>query len=89
MALTQPELQALRRFTQLPEGRLILSVLGERLAMADEKLRRLHGDDLYRMQGRALELEELITLLTTAGDSLNRQEQPVRVGPRPGARALA
>lgn len=68
----------------------MLKVLGERLAERDEKLRRLSGDDLYRMQGRAMELDELIELLAGAGDSLARQEQPRRpVQYRPGARALA
>lgn len=88
MALSSTELQALRRFSQLPEGRLMLGLLGEKLGMCDEKLRHLGGDDLLRMQGRAQQLEELMNMLLGAGDSLNRQEQPVRLGPRAGARAL-
>lgn len=89
MALSSTDLQALRRFSQLPEGRLMLKLLGERLAERDEKLRRMSGDDLYRMQGRAQELDEMIELLVGAGDSLTRQEQPKRpVQYRPGARAL-
>lgn len=88
MALTNTDLQVLRRFSQLPEGRLLLSMLGEKLAMCDEKLRHFSGDDLYRMQGRALQLEELINEVLGAGDTLKRQEQPVAFGPKPGARAL-
>lgn len=88
MALTAAELQALRRFSQLPEGRLWLSMLGAKLAAADEKLRHASGDDLLRTQGRAQQLEELMDDLLKAGEALNRQEQPARVGPKAGARAL-
>lgn len=91
MALTDADLQALRRFSQLAEGRLWMSMLSTKLAACDEKLRRLSGDDLIRMQGRAQQLEELLGELSGAGKALARQEQPTRTATplgRPGARAL-
>lgn len=62
----------------MPEGQLYVAILKKKLAEADEKLRVAAGEDLYRKQGRAQELDELIRELTTAGDVLQRQEPSAR-----------
>lgn len=74
MALTTGELEALRRFSRVPEGRLWVAMLEKKLAEADAKLRTATGEDLYRKQGRAQQLEELIAEVTQAEQTLNRQE---------------
>lgn len=82
MALTTPDLHALRRFAQLPEGRIMVAVLSQKLGEADEKLRQLSGEHLYRMQGRAQALDELLRDLTESDQALKRQEQPRATGAR-------
>lgn len=79
MALTNTDLEALRRFSQVPEGRMWVAMLERKLAEVDAKLRTAAGEDLYRKQGRAQQLEELIGLLTKdAEQTLKRQERSAR-----------
>ncbi len=73
MALTGSELQSLRAFFRTPEGRLYVAMLEKKLAEADEKLRTATGEDLYRKQGRAQQLDELIRELSEADQALKRQ----------------
>lgn len=82
MALTTADLQALRRFAQLPEGRVMVAVLVQKLGEADEKLRTATGEHLYRTQGRAQALDELLRDLTESDLVLKRQEQPRATGAR-------
>lgn len=62
MAAPSPtDLDALRRLAQRPEGRLIVRVFQSRLAELDRTNRRAIGENLIRGQGRALELEEILS----------------------------
>jgi hypothetical protein len=78
MALTNNELQALRSFFHAAEGKLYVAMLEKKLAEADANLRTATGEDLYRKQGRAQQLHELIGDLIRADQILKRQEQPAR-----------
>lgn len=85
MALTNNDLMLLRSFFRTAEGKLYVAMLEKKLGEADANLRTATGEDLYRKQGRAQQLHELIGDLTGAEQALKRQEQPQRLG----ARALA
>lgn len=74
MALTNSDLQALRAFSRVPEGRLWVAMLEKKLAEADAHLRTATGEDLYRKQGRAQQLEELLSEIKSADQVLRRQE---------------
>lgn len=72
--LNNPELEALRRYARLPEGRGLIQILEKKLAESDEKLRSLTGELLYRQQGRSLALAEFLDEIAGADQVLKRQE---------------
>jgi flagellar hook-basal body complex protein FliE len=78
MPLTNSELQTLRSFFWLPEGKLFVAMLKDKLAESDAKLRRLTGEALNQQQGKSQQLEELIRELSEAEQSLKRQDQSIR-----------
>lgn len=82
MALTNNDLVLLRSFFRTAEGKLYVAMLERKLAEADANLRTASGEDLYRKQGRAQQLHELIAELASAEQILKRQEQPQRTGAR-------
>ena len=53
-----------------PEGQVIKRFLEECLADKDKECRVREGNDVYRSQGAALELEEIINLANNARDAL-------------------
>lgn len=85
MALTNADLQQLRSFFHTAEGKAYVAMLERKQVEADASLRSATGEDLYRKQGRAQLIHELISDLTKADQTLNRQGQPAQ---RAGARAL-
>lgn len=68
-----PDLDVLRRFGRTPEGRLLVVVLQARLAMLDQRNRHSLDVELYRGQGRALEIEELIQLFDASAAATGPQ----------------
>lgn len=70
--LTRDDLEFLRRFARLPEGRQLITLYQRNLAETDVRLRTAIGDDLLRMQGRAQLLAELIAHVTEAEKSIER-----------------
>jgi len=67
----------------MAEGRLLVAVLQQRLADLDQSNRRAIGEALYRQQGRALELEDIIGLLgvsATTGQPTPPKRPPASVG---------
>ena len=74
MALTTPDLEALRRYARLPEGRGLMQILETKLVESDRKMRVLTGELLYRQQGRSLQLQELLDDINGADTTLKRQE---------------
>ena len=50
-------------------------MLQKKLAEVDERLRTATGEDLYRTQGRAQQLDELIREAVTADQVIKRSEQ--------------
>ena len=76
--MTTEDLDYLRRFARTPEGRYFLGLLETRLRSRDEKLRTATGEELYRQQGRAQELYELMKDITGADSRLKQLGQPPR-----------
>ena len=57
--------------------RYLLRLLQAKLAERDQALRSSTGEEVYRFQGRALELAELIGDITKAQQKLTRNVRPV------------
>lgn len=72
MKLEVSDLQFLERFSQSPDGAYLLKILRAKLAERDKALRAARGEDVYRTQGAASELDELITDITEARQRLTR-----------------
>lgn len=70
--LNRDDLEFLRRFARLPEGRQLITLYQRNLAETDVRLRTAIGDELLRTQGRAQLLAELIAQVTEADKSLER-----------------
>lgn len=85
MKLSGEQLQFLGRFSKSPDGQFLLTILRAKLAERDEALRKTSGEDVYRTQGRALELDELVADITDANEKLNRLRLSV---PRTQSNAL-
>ena len=71
MHLNKEHLTFLARFAKMPEGRFFLEMLAGRLAERDRELRH-SADNVHQLQGRALELEELIETITNAQRRLDQ-----------------
>ena len=72
MSLTNARLEELSRFARLPEGQLFVELLKMRLAEHDAQLRTATGEELFRTQGKAQALVQLIDDVTKAGQRLQR-----------------
>lgn len=72
MHLSGEQLTFLARFSKSPDASPLLGVLKARLAECETKLRTSIGEEVYREQGRALVLDELIASITEAPARLNR-----------------
>ena len=88
-APTPTDLDVLRRLAQMAEGRLLVSVLQRRLVELDKTNRRAIGEMLVRGQGRALELEEILTELFGVGEAAPVPLMPKRKSKDPTQSALA
>lgn len=83
MHLSTEQLAFLARFAKSPEGVMFKKlVLEGRLAVVSKELRSLTGEQVYRAQGRALELDGLIALLDDAQNRLNRSPSALSQVPR-------
>lgn len=71
MTLTSDQLAFLARLSKSPEGKFQVSMYTDELADLDAKLRKATGDDIYRLQGRAQQLEEMIGRITGAEGKSN------------------
>lgn len=74
MRLSTEDLQFLARFARMPDGARLLTLLRARLAERDSELRKARGEDVIRAQGRAQELDELITVIESADPQLKRSQ---------------
>lgn len=77
MRLTHEQLDFLARFSKAPEARLMLQLLQAKLVERESKLRSAVGEEVYRAQGRALELDELIADISEAQARLTRSAAPL------------
>lgn len=77
MHLSTDDLGLLARLNKAPDGQLLLRLLRAKLAVADEKLRSATGEEVYRAQGRALALAEMIGDIEHAQQKLNPPLRPV------------
>jgi hypothetical protein len=76
MRLEQDDLLWLERFAKTPDGQRLLGLLNSRLAEVSVDLRKQSGEALYRAQGAAVLLDELLQDITEASQRLMRQSAP-------------
>lgn len=72
MKLSGEQLQFLARFSKSPDGRALLMILEAKLAEVEVKLRTQEGAELHRQQGRAQQIDDLVSDITEAGQRLVR-----------------
>lgn len=72
MHLDASQLEFLARFSKSPEGYTLIKLLRAKLAEVEGKLRTQSGEELYRTQGRAVQLDELLADIATADEKLTR-----------------
>ncbi len=70
MNLTGDELATLDRVARSPDGQQLIALLQRRLAEHDAECRHADGNEIYRAQGRAQDLELLLDDLKGAGQRL-------------------
>lgn len=75
MQLSSDQLAYLARLSKTPDGRFLLSLLEARLVERDGKLRTATGEEVFRAQGRAAELADLIRDITDAESKLTRNSR--------------
>lgn len=83
---TPEELETLRRLAQSREGRLLVRVFQARLVALDKANRKAIGENLIRSQGRAVELEEILSEVLGVGEAqapqlASRGKQPTSTRP--------
>lgn len=76
MRLNNTQLQFLARVATTPDGKVLVDLLQARLRERDAKLRASTGEEVFREQGRALELAELIDDFAQAQQRLERAVSP-------------
>jgi len=84
MQLKHEQLQFLERLNKSPDGQFLLQILRAKQSERDAALRTTKGEDVYRAQGRALELDELVADITEASQRLTRI-RPSAPRTQPGA----
>jgi hypothetical protein len=78
MHIGEDSLLFLARFARSPDGRaLVETILKPLLAESDAKLRTASGEEVYRFQGEARRVDELIKLITEAQQKLTRKQAPL------------
>ena len=72
MQLSRTQLEFLARFARSPDGQFLLQILQAKQAERDAGLRTASGEEVFRKQGRAVEISELIADITEAERRLTR-----------------
>ena len=81
MRFTTDQHSFLARFSKSPDGQQVVDILNAKLAEVGKGLRTATGEEIYRQQGRALELDELLADFKEASAKLTRL-QPAPKAPR-------
>jgi len=76
MRLSSTQLQFLARIAMTPDGKVLVDLLQARLRDHDAKLRAATGEEVFRQQGRALEIAELIDDFVQSQQRLERAVPP-------------
>lgn len=76
MRLSSTQLQFLARIAMTPDGKVLVDLLQARLRDRDAKLRTSTGEEVFRQQGRALEIAELIDDFTQSQQRMERAVSP-------------
>lgn len=71
MTLTGEQIAFLARFSKTPEAKFLLSMYEAELHELDVKLRTARGEDIYRAQGRASQLDEMVKCIKNAEAKAN------------------
>lgn len=74
MSFTNAQLAEISRYARLPEGQLFVQLLQMRLAEHDRHLRTASGEELFRTQGKAQAVQQLIDDIEQAGTRLQRAQ---------------
>jgi len=72
MQFSNLQLEFLARLARSPDGQLLLQILQAKQAERDAGLRTASGEEVFRKQGRAVEISELIADITEAERRLTR-----------------
>ena len=75
MRLDASQLDFLYRLGKSPDGQQLKSLISAEIADCNVELRKATGESLYRMQGRALYLDELQRHLTVLPSSARPQQR--------------
>ena len=81
MSFTTEQLSFLARFSKSPDGQRVLELMKAKLVEVEKRLRTATGEEIYRQQGRALQLDELISDIVNSPARLNRVS-PAPFAPR-------
>lgn len=82
MKLTTDQLSFLARFARSPDGKVFVDILSGYLGSTDRALRSATGEEVFRQQGRAKQLEELANTIESAEATLTRIKPAVSQPPR-------
>lgn len=70
--MTKNDLETLRMLKNSPLGDLFMKTLSDLLSEYTQSCRHQDGNALYRAQGKAQAIEDLIEQVTTAHDQIQR-----------------
>jgi len=84
LQLREEQVEFLARLNKSPEGQALLAILNMLQGELDAALRKARGEDIYRAQGAAEQVDVIISMLTTAQLKLERRATAPR---RPAAMA--
>jgi len=73
MHLTRDQVQVLARLNRLPEGQALLAILAMLQGELDAALRKARGEDVFRAQGAAAQIDILVGWIQEAQGKLERQ----------------
>jgi hypothetical protein len=78
MHLDQDDLAFLARFAKQPDGERLLQLFESELHAVDVKLRKSVGEETFRLQGRAQQLEDCVKWISGRSGFVHRQPAPNR-----------
>lgn len=81
MHLSNDQLGFFQRLSRTPDGAALVVIYQAELQETDAKLRKATGEEIYRLQGRAQQLEQAIEQLSSRSTAAPARPSPVRLAP--------